>query len=293
LSSDNTQSAAQTALLTAVAMIAFAANSLLCRRALGAGMIDAASFAALRTIAGAMTLAVILSLRGEIRAAAKTDWRAAAMLFGYMVFFSFAYLSLSAATGALILFGAVQLTMFVIALRTGETFSPVSWIGLALAVAGLVYLVSPGLTAPDPLGALLMTVAGVAWGLYSVLGRSAGNPLIATGSAFIGALPAVLAVSLISGFMSGMYITDRGASLALASGAIASGLGYVIWYAALRSLTATRAATVQLSVPAIAAFGGVLFLGEDITPRLLLASAATLGGVAIVLAQRAQVRPKT
>jgi drug/metabolite transporter (DMT)-like permease len=234
-----------------------------------------------------LTLAVILSLRGEIRLAAKTDWRAAAMLFAYMVFFSFAYLSLSAATGALILFGAVQLTMFVAALRDGEPFSPLSWIGLALAVAGLVYLVSPGLTAPDPVGALLMAVAGVAWGLYSLLGRGAGNPLVATGGAFIGALPAVLTVSLISSFASGMHIMDRGAMLAVASGAIASGVGYVIWYAALRGLSATRAAIVQLSVPVIAAFGGVLFLAEDITPRLLVASAATLGGVAIVLSRRA------
>jgi drug/metabolite transporter (DMT)-like permease len=287
LSRDATQSAAQTALLTAVAMIAFAANSILCRLALGAGSIDAASFASLRTMAGAATLAVILSLRGEIRLVAKIDWRAAAMLFAYMVFFAFAYLSLSAATGALVLFGAVQLTMFVTALRAGETFSQLSWIGLALAVAGLVYLVSPGLTAPDPVGALLMAVAGVAWGLYSLLGRAAGNPLVATGGAFIGALPAVLAVSLVSSFTNGMSIMDRGAMLAVASGAIASGLGYVIWYAALRGLTATRAATVQLSVPAIAAFGGVLFLGEDITLRLLIASAATLGGVAIVLSQRA------
>ena len=280
--------AARTAALTAVAMTAFAANSLLCRKALGAGLIDAASFAALRTIAGAMTLAIILAFRGEIGLAVKTDWRAAAMLFTYMVFFSFAYLSLSVATGALILFGAVQLTMFAAAVRAGEPFSTLSWVGLALAVAGLVYLVSPGLSAPDPVGALLMAVAGAAWGLYSLLGRSAGNPLVATGGAFISALPAVLAVTLVSEVVSGMHITDRGASLAIASGAIASGLGYVIWYAALRGLTAARAATVQLSVPVITAFGGVMFLGEDITARLLIASAATLGGVAIVLGQHAR-----
>lgn len=291
MSRQTAQSATQTALLTAAAMLAFAANSILCRLALGPRLIDAASFTSLRVMAGAVTLALILSLRGEIRRAARPERRTAAMLLAYMVFFSFAYLSLSAGTGALILFGAVQLTMFVAALRGGETFAPLSWVGLALAVAGLVYLVSPGLAAPDPIGAILMAAAGVAWGLYSLLGRTAGNPLIATGGAFIGALPAILGVNLLTGYFSGMFITDRGALLAVASGAITSGCGYVIWYAALRGLTATRAAIVQLSVPAIAAFGGVLFLAEEITPRLLIASAATLGGVAIVLAHRAQKRP--
>lgn len=287
LSQDNAQPTSQTILLTGVAMGAFAANSLLCRMALGAGLIDAGSFASLRTMAGALTLAALLTVRGNPRSAfGANHWRTGAMLFTYMVFFTFAYRSLSAGTGALILFGAVQLTMFMAALRSGEGFSPVSWGGLALAVAGLVYLVSPGLTAPDPLGALLMTVAGVAWGLYSLLGRSAGDPLTATAGAFIAALPAVLAVSAVAGAFNDVHIEATGALLAIASGAIASGLGYVVWYAALRGLTAARAAIVQLSVPVIAAFGGILFIGEDITLRLILASIATLGGVAIVLAQR-------
>ena len=268
-------------------MVAFAANSLLCRAALGPGLIDAGSFASLRTVAGAITLAIILALRGQLTAAWGDHRRTAAMLFTYMVFFTFAYRYLSAGTGALILFGAVQLTMFAAALRNGEAFSALSWAGLALAIAGLVYLVSPGVTAPDSVGALLMATAGIAWGLYSLLGRSASNPLVATAGAFIFATPAVLAVGAASAYLNGTHITINAALLAVVSGALASGCGYVIWYAALRGLTAARAATVQLSVPVIAAFGGVLFLGENITTRLLIAATATLGGVAIVLSQRA------
>ena len=212
------------------------------------------------------------------------------MLFTYMAFFSFAYLSLSAGTGALILFGAVQLTMFVAALRGGEQFPLLSWTGLTLAVLGLVYLVSPGLTAPDPMGAVLMAIAGIAWGFYSLLGRNAADPLQATANNFIYSVPLVIIVSVL--FMGEFHSSSWGLALAAASGAIASGLGYVIWYAALRGLAATRAATVQLSVPAIAAFGGVVLLSEQITLRLLLASAATLGGVGIVLAQRAAPAPQ-
>jgi drug/metabolite transporter (DMT)-like permease len=291
LSQDGAQSTSQTLLLTAVAMIAFAANSLLCRMALGAGLIDAGSFASLRTLAGALTLAAILAWRGNLQSAfGANHWRTGAMLFAYMVFFTFAYRSLSAGTGALILFGAVQLTMFVAAMRSGEAFSLISWGGLALAVAGLVYLVSPGLTAPDLLSALLMAVAGIAWGLYSLLGRSAGDPLTATAGAFIAALPAVLVVGGVAGAMNSVHVDTTGVLLAIASGAVASGLGYVVWYAALRGLTAARAATVQLSVPVIAAIGGILFIGEDITLRLVVASIATLGGVAIVLAQRTAKR---
>jgi drug/metabolite transporter (DMT)-like permease len=288
VSNEAAQNAAETALLTAVAMMAFAANSLLCRIALAPGLIDAATFTAVRVVSGAVTLTLILSLRGNLRAVGtRGDWRAAASLFIYMIFFSFAYLSLSAGTGALILFGAVQLTMFVFALRGGESFSLISWVGLALAVAGLVYLVSPGVTAPDLLGAILMAVAGIAWGFYSLLGRTAGDPLAATARAFIYAAPAAAVVSLVFDIVSDFHATTAGLALAVASGAVASGCGYVIWYAALRGLAATRAAIVQLSVPVIAAFGGVLFLSEGVSPRLLIASAATLGGVAIVLSQRA------
>jgi len=276
-------------LLTAAAMVAFAANSLLCRLALGEELIDAASFTSARVISGAAMLFLILLARHGRRMGAAPDWRAVAMLFAYMAFFSFAYLSLTAGTGALILFGAVQLTMFAVALREGEPFPPLSWVGLSLAIAGLVYLVSPGLSAPDPLGALLMAVAGVAWGVYSLLGRAAADPLRATAMNFAGCVPLALFVSLL---FTGMYsASPAGLALAVASGALTSGCGYVIWYAALPGLSAARAATVQLSVPVIAAIGGVIFLSEQITLRLLLASAATLGGVAIVLAQRSARRP--
>ena len=275
---------ARTLLLTLFAMMAFAANSLLCRLALGQGLIDAASFATVRVVSGAVVLILIVLPKWRAHGRAPTDWRSAAMLFTYMVFFSFAYLSLSAGTGALILFGAVQLTMIIAALRGGEQLGFLSWIGLTLAFLGLTYLVSPGITAPDPTGAVLMTIAGIAWGFYSLLGRSAGDPLEATANNFIIAVPLVIVVSLL--FMGEFHSSSLGLALAAVSGAIASGIGYVIWYEALRGLTAARAATVQLSVPVIAAFAGAALLSEQVTLRLLLASVAILGGVWIVLAQR-------
>ena len=276
-----------TLFLTAAAMVAFAANSVLCRLALGAGLIDAASFATVRTVAGAVLLAGILLVRRRA-VTARPNWRSVIALYLYMVFFAFAYLSLSAGTGALILFGAVQLTMFTIALRAGEHFSAVSWAGLAIAIAGLVYLVSPGLTAPDPLGTALMTVAGISWGAYSLVGRSTADPIEATAHNFLYAVPLVVATSL--AFLGDFQVTAAGAGYAVLSGAVASGIGYVIWYAALRGLSGTGAATVQLSVPVIAAIGGVILLSEAVTPRLVVASAATLGGVALVLTQRNRAR---
>ena len=275
----------QIPLLTFLAMLAFAANSVLCRLALGEGHIDAASFATVRVVSGALILAGVVLYREKGQVRRDADWRAALALFVYMAFFSFAYLSLGAGTGALILFGAVQLTMFIVALRSGEPFSPAAWLGLLIAVAGLVYLVSPGVTAPEPIGALLMTIAGIAWGVYSLLGRNAADPTRATAWNFLLSVPLVLLTSLI--FMQQFHATPFGIALAIASGVVASGIGYVIWYAALRGLAATSAATVQLSVPVIAAIGGVLLLSEDVTLRLLVASAATLGGVSIVLLQRA------
>ena len=275
---------ASTAFLTAIAMIAFAANSLLCRMALGAGLIDAASFATVRVVAGATVLTLIAVPRWRARGREKADPIAVVSLFLYMTFFSFAYLSLAAGTGALILFGAVQLTMLSAALQGGEHFSWLSWVGLALALLGLVYLLSPGLAAPDPQGAVLMIIAGIAWGIYSLRGRRTADPLGATANSFIFSVPLVVVVSLFA--LADVQASPRGVGLAIASGAIASALGYVVWFAALGGLTATRAATVQLSVPIIAAFGGVVLLSEDVTVRLLIASAATLGGIWIVLAQR-------
>ena len=277
--------ALRTTLLTALAMFAFAANSLLCRLALGGETIDAASFTTLRLASGALMLWLVIQVRSRpIAHPLDRDWLSASMLFLYAATFSFAYTTLSTGTGALILFGAVQLSMFLVGLRRGEHFSPLSWAGLVIALAGLVYLVSPGITAPDPLGALLMIAAGIGWGIYSLRGQGTSHPLHGNARNFLLALPMALLVSLV--FYNDRLLTPSGMLIAIFSGAVASGLGYIVWYAALKQLSATGAATVQLSVPVIAAFGGVLLLSEAVTARLLIASAATLGGVALVLTQR-------
>jgi drug/metabolite transporter (DMT)-like permease len=267
-------------------MVAFAANSLLCRLALAQPRIDPGSFGSIRLVSGALVLALIVRMRAGSDAPSRSDWLAATMLFAYVALFSFAYLSLSAGTGALILFGAVQLTMLGAGLRAGERFAPAAWAGLVAAVAGLVYLVSPGVSAPAPLGATSMALAGAAWGVYSLRGRGIADPLAATASNFARAVPLALALSVLTA--GTVHADGPGVALAVASGALSSGIGYVIWYAALRGLTAMRAATVQLSVPPIAAIGGALMLAEPLTPRLMVASAAILGGIAVVLATRAR-----
>jgi drug/metabolite transporter (DMT)-like permease len=273
---------------TAAAMLAFAANSLLCRLALAGASIDPASFGAVRIVSGALALALIVRWRAGAGACTSAgpggDWLSAAMLFAYVAFFSFAYVGLTAGTGALILFGAVQLTMFGWALRRGERFTAAAWSGLALAAAGLVYLVLPGVSAPPLVGAVFMALAGAAWGVYSLRGRGARDPLHATAGNFLRAAP--LALVLWLPFAGVAHADAAGVVLAGVSGALTSGVGYALWYAALRELTAMRAATVQLSVPVITAFGAVLFLAEPVTLRLVLASAAILGGIALVLARR-------
>lgn len=278
----------QTAFFTTMAMLAFAANSLLCRFALQRREIDPVSFAAIRLVSGAIMLAVIVRLRREQSSPSHADWLAATMLFAYVAFFSFAYLTLPAGTGALILFGAVQLTMLGVGLRSGEKFGYAAWFGLALAVAGLFYLVSPGIAAPPLLGAALMAIAGVAWGVYSLRGRGLTDPLAATAGNFARAALLVPLLSLLFIVNARAYTGAAGVALGIASGALTSGIGYVIWYAALSRLSAMRAATVQLSVPLIAAFGGVAFLSETITPRLTVASTAILGGIAMVMTSRSR-----
>ena len=275
------------AALTVIAMLAFAGNSLLCRLALGRNEIDPASFTSIRIGSGALILLLIFLLRRRRNTTPSRGggWRPAVMLLGYAALFSFAYRSLGAGTGALILFGAVQLTMFAAALRAGARFPLIAWGGLGLAVAGLVCLVAPGVTAPDPRGAAWMALAGVCWGLYSLAGRGGTDPLGATTRNFLYAAPATLVISLVA--MREIELSMAGVLLALASGALTSGCGYVIWYAALRNLSAAQAAIVQLTVPIFAAFGGVLFLSETPTLRLFLASALTLGGVAVALVRRA------
>jgi len=277
----------RTLALTAAAMVAFAANSLLCRLALQNASIDAASFTSVRLLSGALTLAAIVRLRPAPAPVVPPDWTAAAMLFAYVAFFSFAYLSLGAGAGALILFGAVQLTMCIAGWRAGETFGLLAACGFMAALAGLVVLVLPGVTAPSPWGAALMAAAGLAWGVYSLRGRGVPDPLRATAGNFTRATPMALALSVALAGRS--HAEGSGIALAMLSGAVTSGVGYVIWYSALRGLTAFRAAAVQLSVPPLAAFGGVLVLSETITPRLVGASIAILGGIALVLAGRTAV----
>jgi drug/metabolite transporter (DMT)-like permease len=274
---------ARTSALTAAALAGFAANSLLCRAALRPGLADAATFTTLRLLSGALAL-WLLSGRGPRAIVRAGDWPAAAALFAYAAAFSFAYVRIGAGVGALLLFGAVQATMIAWALRMGEHPRAVEWAGIALAMAGMVALVGPGLGAVDPIGAALMLAAGVAWGIYSLRGRSSVRPLETTAGNFARAVSLALGLSLIA--PGPARATVEGALLASASGAIASGVGYSLWYAALAGLTATRAAVVQLSVPVLAAVGGVLLLGEALTPRLVMSGAAILGGVALAVRGR-------
>ena len=268
-------------------MVAFAGNSLLCRAALGPQAIDAASFTTLRLLSGAVILLLLASALPRSRAAAPPrDWIAAGVLFGYAIAFSFAYTLLTAGIGALILFGTTQATMLVAGLRAGERFGPVAWSGLAIAVAGVAWLVAPGVSAPDPLGAALMAAAGIGWGVYSLRGRRLGDPVRMNADSFLRSLPLAAVGSAV---MIGIrHVTPAGAALAIASGAVTSGVGYIVWYAALQGLSATRAAVIQLSVPAIAALGGVVFLLEPVSWRLVLSSLAILGGIGITITRRAR-----
>ena len=274
-----------TALLTVLSLLAFAANSVLCRLALGPGSIDAASFSTVRLVSGAATLWVIVALsRSKSVTGHGGNWAAATFLFLYAVAFSFAYVSLNTGTGALILFGSVQVTMIVAGLRSGERPNPFQWAGALIALAGLLYLVSAGLTAPSPMGFTLMVVAGIAWGFYSLCGRSVTDPIGATAENFVRSVPLVLGVSLI--MWPRLHLSPNGLLWAVLSGCVTSGVGYILWYAALRGLTATRAAVVQLSVPVLAALGGVLFLSEVISLRLVISAFVTLGGVSLAVLGR-------
>lgn len=270
-------------------MTAFAANSLLCRVALKQTSIDAASFTFIRLISGAIALWFIVNMRKEARRPTGS-WLSALALFGYAAAFSFAYLSLSAGTGALLLFGAVQGTMIIWGLLRGERFGVGQCAGLASALGGLVVLVFPGLSAPPVVGSILMLGAGVAWGIYSLRGKTAGDPATATAGNFLRAVP--LAALLSIAFLPWARLEGAGIGYAILSGALASGVGYAIWYTALPGLRAASAASVQLSVPILAAAGGMLFLGESLTLRFLFASVAVLGGIALVVREnRRDIRP--
>jgi drug/metabolite transporter (DMT)-like permease len=268
------------AALTSLALVAFTGNSLLCRIALKQTHIDAASFTAIRLISGALTLWLLGRARSSAPAG-KGNWMSALALFGYAAGFSFAYTTLTAATGALLLFGAVQVTMIGWGVWSGERLTITQWLGLSLACLGLVGLSIPGVAAPSLVGAALMLGAGVSWGAYSLRGKGAGNPMRVTGGNFLRAVPIALVWSLCTLNMASLDAT--GTLYAVVSGALTSGIGYAIWYMVLPALRATTAATVQLSVPVVAALGGVVFLGEVITWRTSLASIAILGGVALVI----------
>jgi drug/metabolite transporter (DMT)-like permease len=277
---------------TAFALVAFASNSLLCRLALGSGSIDASSFTTLRIASGAALLVPLAFSRRGGRAV-KTrglPWISAGFLFLYAAAFSFAYVSLSAGTGALLLFGAVQATMIAWAIRSGERFGLFEGVGLVAAIAGLVVLVAPGVRAPSLAGSALMLVAGGAWGCYSLRGRNGDDPLAATSRNFLAAVPFTVALSVAS--LSALHVSARGVVVAVVSGAITSGLGYVVWYQALRGLTSIRAAIVQLAVPALAALGGVAFLGEPVTLRLVVSGILILGGVALATLEREREEPR-
>ncbi|MBY4677292.1 DMT family transporter [Marinobacterium arenosum] len=281
----------KTALLTSCALIAFAANSVLCRLALEQPIIDAASFTVIRLLSGCLSLALIVLLgakrdRRNRRQPllAGGSWRASSMLFLYAVTFSFAYISLDTGTGALVLFGAVQVSMILISLSTGNRLHYSEWLGVLIAFAGFVHLMLPSASRPSPIGFLLMVLAGTAWGVYTLVGRGSTRPLADTAANFIRTLPFVAILALVAVIQ--LQLSLKGVLLAAVSGALASAIGYIIWYSALAGLSATQAAVVQLLVPVIAALGGVIFAGEQISLRLVFSAMMILGGILIVVLGR-------
>lgn len=273
---------ARTLIFTILALIAFAANSVLCRLALGDNSIDASSFTVIRLLSGALVLLVIVKIKNSKKSlSSKSSWFAGLMLFLYAIAFSLAYITLDTGTGALILFGSVQITMILLSLISGNRLHISEWIGVSVAFAGFVYLILPGVNAPSVNGFFLMTVAGVAWGIYTLKGRNSDAPLMDTTYNFLRTIPPVIILAII--VVQNAYFSFEGILLAVLSGGIASGIGYTIWYSALGGLSATQAAVVQLSVPVIAAMGGVLFMSEPITLRLTLSALMILGGILFVV----------
>lgn len=290
----------RTIFLTAFALAAFAFNSILCRLALRGDEADAAGFTTIRLISGALTLlAISLFFRsvssphvskGSSKAngasiwAFRGSWLSALWLATYAICFSFAYLNLTAGAGALILFGSVQLTMILISLAKGDRPTILEWLGLLIALVGLVYLVLPAVSSPPLKSSLLMAAAGMSWGLYTLRGKGSSDPLRDTTGNFVRSLPFVLALGVM--FLLNIHLTNRGIILAVLSGAVASGIGYTVWYAALKGLTSTRAAVLQLAVPVIAAAGGILFMSEEFSTRLLIAGALILGGIGLAVIKK-------
>ena len=286
----------KTIFYTFLALTAFAANSVLCRLALEMRIdgpaIDAGSFTSIRLISGIVALLVILQLtkssskkavEGKLKDTIKTkgSWFAAAMLFIYAAGFSYAYISLETGTGALILFGVVQMTMIAVSIYSGNKLHYSEWLGVGLAFTGFVYLMLPGVSAPSLQGLVLMTLSGIAWGYYTLAGKGSKDPLGDTSSNFLRTLPFVVLLIVLN--LDTVYLTDQGVYLAIASGAITSGMGYTIWYIALRSLQTMQAAVLQLLVPVIAAIGGVLFVEELLTTRIIVSALLILGGILLVV----------
>jgi drug/metabolite transporter (DMT)-like permease len=272
---------------TTVALLAFAANSVLCRLALGENAIDPSSFTIIRLLSGIIILMALMQLTrkpNDITLKSKGSWLAASMLFIYAVAFSFGYTSLDTGTGALILFGAVQITMIMASIISGNKLHVSEWLGLVMAFSGFVYLIIPNLETPSLMGFILMVLSGMAWGFYTLAGRTSQNPLSDTAYNFLRTTPFVL-VLIVFG-LNDVHITFIGVLLAVLSGAIASGIGYFVWYIALRGLSVTQAGVVQLFVPIIAATGGVVFTNELITVRLIESSALVLGGILTVILGR-------
>ena len=267
--------------MAALALIAFAANSVLCRMALLDGSIAPALFTAIRVISGAVTLVILMALRGGRPMQAWPNWAAGASLFVYMAFFSFAYIALGAGTGALVLFGFVQLTMISVAIALRDPFPPIAWLGFVVSIIGMVFLVRPGSEAPDLFSSFQMALAGMAWGAYSLIGKRSKNPLHDTAGNFIFCIPPVVFLVII--FWPEQNLNPAGLALAVTSGALASGCGYAVWYWCLPLLKTIQAAVLQLCVPVIAAVGGVFVLGEEFTQRLGISSVLVLGGIAIVM----------
>lgn len=271
--------------LTAFALVAFAFNSILCRMALRTGEIDPASFTVIRLVSGALALSIIIYLfNRKAGFGALGNWYSAFFLFTYAICFSLAYIGLTAGTGALILFGFVQVAMIGVSIIRGERPSLLEWIGLIVAVAGLVYLVLPGLSAPPLVSAVLMSAAGIAWGFYTLRGKGSSDPLAETGGNFLRSVPMVLMATV--PFISQVHLSARGVVVAAISGGVTSGIGYTVWYAALRHHTPSRAAALQLSVPIIAAGIGVALLSESFDTRSYVAAAMIIGGIGMTIAGR-------
>ncbi len=276
------QSTMKVFVYTVIAMLAFAGNSVLCRLALAGQEIDAGSFTVIRLLSGAVTFLFLLNFSGKTKPILNYgSWSASFMLFVYAATFSFAYLMLDTGTGALILFGIVQLTMITANLIAGIKMRMIEWSGVILSIAGFVYLVLPQVSQPSIIGTFLMAIAGVAWGIYTLLGKTSREPLLDTASNFIRTLPLLVILALAS--LSIIDISSFGIVLAVVSGVFASALGYALWYKVLKDLTTVEASVVQLSVPVLAAVGGLLFTEEPITLRLVFASMLVLGGISLIV----------